>query len=121
MDFFCLTPIGIRVAYPSRGLLSQLSPAARRRVQGRAELALTANQHYALSGVRPGTRLADVARRLRVGRGFHIGLNTWYLTPGGASRGLLKVRHGVIEEIGIADPALTSSRAAAGLLLHSVS
>ncbi len=120
MDFFCLTPIGIRVAYPSGGLLSKLTPSARRRLQGRAELALTANSHYALGGVRPAARLARVVRQLHVGRGFHVGLNTWYLTPGRARRGLLKVRHGVIEEVGIVDPALTSSRAATSRLLRSL-
>jgi hypothetical protein len=26
MDFFCLTPNGIRVAYPSPGMLRKLSP-----------------------------------------------------------------------------------------------
>jgi hypothetical protein len=73
-------------------------------------LALTANPYYALRGVRPGRRLASVARSLRAGRGFRVGLNTWYLTPNGSSRGVLKVRHGVIEEIGIADKRLTGSR-----------
>jgi hypothetical protein len=75
--------------------------------------------------VRPGARLAKVARRLGVGlglgRGFHIGLNTWYLTPAGASRGVVEVRHGMIEAIGIADKSLTANRSAARRLLSSVS
>ena len=121
MDFFCLTPNGIRVAYPSRVLLASLTAAARRRVQGRAELALSANPRYALRGVRPGARLAPVARRLHIGRPFQIGLNTWYVTRGGATRGLLKVRHGVIEEIGIIDASLTADRANTRRLLRSLS
>ena len=32
-------------------------------------------------------------------RGFKVGVNTWYLTANGASHGVLKVRHGIIEEI----------------------
>ena len=72
-------------------------------MRDRAVLVLTANSHYALRGVRPGARLAAVAHRLRVDKGFHIGLNWWYLTPDGSSRGVLKVRHGVIEAIGVAD------------------
>jgi hypothetical protein len=120
MDFFCLTPIGIRVAYASPALLRRLVPSARRRIRGRVVLALTANPYFALRGVRPGARLVDAARRLRVGRGFRIGLNTWYLAPGGASRGVLKVRHGVIEEVGIADTALSASRAAGRRLLSSL-
>jgi hypothetical protein len=72
-------------------------------------LVLTANRHYALHGVRPGTRLTRrLARRLHVGRAFKLGLNTWYLVGNGPSRGVLKVRHGVILEIGIANKQLTS-------------
>ncbi len=105
IDFFCLTPIGIRVAYPSQALLRTLPGRVRRAVSGRVVLALTGNSHYALKGVHPGTRLAAVARRLRVGGGLRVGLNTWYTAPAGPSRGLLKVRHGVILEVGIADRA----------------
>jgi hypothetical protein len=120
MDFFCLTPIGIRVAYASPALLGRLSPSARRRIRGRVVLALTANPYFALRGVQPRARLAHVARRLRVGRGFRIGLNTWYVAPAGSSRGVLKVRHGVIEEVGIADRALTATRGAARRLLSNL-
>jgi hypothetical protein len=121
MDFFCLSPIGIRVAYPSRTVLRSLSRRAQRRVRGRAVLALTANPHYALRGARPGARLAPVAKRLHVSRGIRIGRNTWYVLPAGPSRGVLKVKHGVIEEIGIADKALTATRAATRRLLANLS
>jgi len=119
MDFFCLTPIGIRAGYPSPQLLRRLAPGARRRVSRRLVIALTANPHYTLRGVRPGRRLAAVARRLHTGRGFQIGLNTWYLAPDGSARGVLKVRHGVIEEVGIADLRLTRGRRAALAFLRS--
>jgi hypothetical protein len=84
-------------------------------------LALTANRFYALRGVRPGTRLATVARHLRVGRSFHVGRNTWYLTAGRRIRGVLKVRHGVIEEIGVAWTRLTRTRAQGRRFLRSFS
>jgi hypothetical protein len=112
MDFFCLTPNGIRVGYPTAHFLKTLSRSLRRAVTGKAILALTANPDYTLRGVRPGARLAKVTRRLRAGRAFHIGLNYWYLTPNGQSSGVLKVRHGIIEEIGIADKRLTRGRRA---------
>jgi hypothetical protein len=69
---------------------------------------LTADRYYALRGVRPATRLAKVRRRLHVSRAYKIGLNTWYMVGNGPSRGVLKVRHGVILEIGIANKQLTA-------------
>jgi hypothetical protein len=56
---------------------------------------------------------------LRVGRPFHVGRNYWYLTPGRNVRGILKVRHGQIEEIGIADGILTKSRRATAKFLRT--
>jgi endoglycosylceramidase len=120
-DFFCLTRSGIRVGYPSRKLLHAISRAQRQRVRGRAVLALTASRYYALHGVPPNSKLATVARRLRISTGFHIGLNWWYLVPNGPGRGLIKVRHGVIEEIGVVDKRLTDSRPAAWRFLTSFS
>ncbi|MGI9184530.1 MAG: S8 family serine peptidase [Solirubrobacteraceae bacterium] len=109
-DFFCIAGGGIRVGYASSRLLRRLSRAERHRLQGRIVEILTANRHYALRGVRPGTRLGRLPRRLRVGRGFRVGRNTWYEFSAGRSRGLLKVRHRVIEEIGIAERSLTRNR-----------
>jgi hypothetical protein len=119
MDFYCLAPNGIRGGYPSGALLRTLSASQRRRVSGRVVLALTANRRYALRGVRVGARLARVTRRLKAGRPYLVGRNTWYLTPNGSSRGVLKVRHGIIEEIGIADKRLTASRRAARRFLRT--
>jgi ABC-2 type transport system ATP-binding protein len=112
MDFFCLRPNGIRVGYPTPKFLKTLPRSERRLVNGKAILALTANPDYALRGVRPGARLATIARRLKTGRAFHIGLNYWYLVLNGQSTGVLKVRRGIIDEIGIADKRLTRGRRA---------
>jgi hypothetical protein len=112
MDFFCPPNRGIRVGYASRALTRRMSRAQRRRVAGRAVLVLSANRHYALHGVRPDTRLARVRRRLHVGRAFHVGRNYWYVVANGPSHGVLKVRHGIIQEVGIADLRLTRGRAA---------
>jgi hypothetical protein len=45
-----------------------------------------------------------------VGRAIPIGLNDWYVAPGHGSNYVFKVRHGVIQEIGIANKAKTSTR-----------
>ncbi len=111
-DFFCLTPIGVRVGYASPKLLKTLPAGQRAHVQGRVVWASTSNRFYSLHGVRPGARLAVAARRLRIGHGFHVGLNWWYFAPNGSSTALLKVRHGIAEEIGIAEKTLTGDRRA---------
>jgi hypothetical protein len=121
MDFFCLTPLGVQVGYPSRALLHALGPSQQHRVRGRVVLALTGNRHYALRGVRPGARLSSVAHRLGVGRGFRIGPNRWYLAPNGASNLVVEVRNGVIKEIGIADRRLTHPSRAAVRFIKSFS
>jgi hypothetical protein len=120
MDFFCTASHRIRVGYPSASLLHHLAAAQRRRVSGRAILVLTASNHYALRGTRPGTRLTKrLRRRLHVGRPFHVGKNFWYLVSERGSRGVLKVRRGRIEEIGIADARLTAKRAAVRRFLRT--
>lgn len=111
-DFFCLNPNGIRVGYASPNLLHAFPKAERRRLLNRVVWASTSNRHYALHGIRPGTKAATATKRLRAGAPFHIGVNFWYLAPSGSSTAVLKVRHGIVEEIGIAEKALTPNRRA---------
>jgi hypothetical protein len=106
-DFFCLTPIGVRVGYASPALLKTLSKTERRRFEGRVVWASTSNDHYDIHGVRPGATLAAARKHLKLTGPFHIGLNEWYLAPYGSSTAVLKVRHGTVEEIGIAEKSLT--------------
>jgi hypothetical protein len=107
MEFFCLSPNGIRVGYPSARLLRSLPRRDRAAVKGRVVLALTANSHYSVGGVKPGTTLAPIGR----GRGtlvrIRIGANTWYLAPRTGVTYVLKVRHGIIEEVGIASSTVS--------------
>ena len=120
-DFFCLTPVGVRVGYASPKLVRTLGGAERRRVRGRVVWASTANAFYSLRGVRPGMALSRARRRLALGRGFHVGLNWWYFAAHGSSRGLLKVRRGTVEEIGLAETTVTRGRRAQRVFLTSFS
>jgi hypothetical protein len=86
---------------------------------GRIVLALIANRFYALHGVRPGDRVSAIAPRLTLGKVFRSGPNTWYVLPGRISNGVLKVRHGVVLEVGIANRQLIGHRAAERALLRS--
>jgi hypothetical protein len=120
-DFFCLTPIGVRVGYASAALLRTLPEGERARFAGRVVWASTSNGFYDLRGVRPGAALATARQRLELTGPIRVGLNEWYLGPNGTSTAVLKVRHGIVEEIGIANKALTKGRRAQHLFLRSFS
>ena len=122
LDDFCLFGgWGIHAGYPSTKLLRTLSASERTRVKGRIVLAMTSDPYYALDRARPGMRLKRVAKRLGIGKAFHIGRYEWYIAPGVASRGVLKVRNGIIQEIGIANKKLTQGRGAQHRFLTSFS
>jgi hypothetical protein len=118
MDFLCPQHLGIRVGYPSPKLLSSLPAATRRLIDGRAILILTANPRYSLRGVRPGSTLRMARRRARLSAPYRVGANAWYLAAGG---GVLKVRRGLVEEVGLAEPSLVASRRQATRLFISFS
>ena len=120
-DFFCLTPIGVRVGYASSALLKTLSRAQRRQFAGRVVWASTSDALYKLRGVGPGATLAAARKHHKLTGPFHVGLNVWYLTPNGSSTGVLKVRHGIVEEIGIAVKSLTKGHKAQVVFLKSFS
>ena len=62
-----------------------------------------------LRGLRPGESLDAARRKLHIGSAIHVGRNDWYMAPGAAT-GVIKVRGGVVREIGIADAGLTRDR-----------
>ncbi len=99
--------------YPSAKLLRSLSASVRSHSRSRILIALTANPYYALNGIRPGTQASTAVRRLHAWRpAFHVGLNYWYLVPGRAAYGVLKVCHGRVQEVGSVFKSVTRGRAA---------
>jgi DNA-binding beta-propeller fold protein YncE len=117
---FCLAGgPGILAGYPSTALLKTLSPQQRTRLRGRAVLALTANHHYVLDHITAGTRVARVHGRLAHAVRFRIGGTTWYVLAGSHGTGVLKVQHGTVEDVGIANHAFTATRAEERRLLTS--
>jgi hypothetical protein len=116
-DNFCLSGgWGIRAGYASAALAAGRHRAA---LRGGIVVALTANRHYTLDGVRPGASLASAAARLRVGKALRLGSNSWYFVPGKAARGVFKVSHGIILEVGIAATGASTGRSAQRRLLTS--
>ncbi len=116
-DFFCLTPIGVRVAYGS----PKLAKKERKRFENRVIWASTSSAFYSLRGVRASATVKAAGKRLKLTGPFKIGLNTWYLAPNGSSTGVLKTRHGIVEEIGIGEKVLTAGHKAQVTFLHSFS
>jgi 6-phosphogluconolactonase (cycloisomerase 2 family) len=110
-EFFRLTTAGMRVGYASETLLAMLPLQMRPGLRGTVVLVLTANPYYALSGVRSGTAFAAARHTLGPGDLFQIGLNLWYLKSYGSWTAVLKVRNGIVQEVGIADSGVTRNRA----------
>jgi hypothetical protein len=104
-DDFCLrNGWGIRVGYSSPRLSRTLPRRIRRALAGRAVEILTANRFYALDGIRPGAKLKPrTLLRLHALKYYAIGMNDWYLVPGRAADGVLKVRYHRVLEVGVAD------------------
>ena len=118
-DFFCLTPIGVRVGYASPLLLKTLTAKEQRELKGKVVWASTSNPHYSLDRIAAGASLAYAKRTLGGGRTFHIGHNYWYVVRKSSYTVVLKVRHGVVEEVGIADNLLTGTKHQEAVLMHS--
>jgi hypothetical protein len=106
-DFFCLTPHGVRVGYASPKLLKTLPTGERKNLAGKVVWASTDNARYAVGGIRTGATLNAAKQQLPHGYLFRVGLNYWYLAPTRGATAVLKVRHNLVEEIGIADQRLT--------------
>lgn len=118
-DFFCLTPIGVRVGYTSPVLLKTLSKPEQASLRGKVVWASTSNPYYALDGVRAGEAITVASNALGTESPIHVGLNYWYLARKPGYTAVLKVRGDVVEELGIATNALTATRKAQVVLMHS--
>ena len=119
-DNFCLYHgWGIRLGYPTTGLLAKLPASERAQYNGHVVLGLTANPFYSLGSVRPGATIQAAGKSLHLGQVFHVGSNDWYFVAGGAETGILKVRHGVVQEVGLATAALTKTRAQQRVFINS--
>ncbi len=119
LDFFCLTPFGVRVGFASPRILKTLPASERGAYSGRVVWASTSSPVYGVRGVRPGATLASARKDLPGGNLLRVGKNDWYLAPAGAATAVLKVRQGVVQEIGIGDKSLTRTRSAQFVFMTS--
>ena len=119
LDSFCLRPKGIRVGYSSRKLLEHQSTHRKQDRRNRVVLILSANHRYKLAGVRSGKKLAAAKRKLDLSGRHKIGKNAFYFASHRRTSGVLRVRHGVIREVGLVNHRLTKSRSAQRRFLKS--
>jgi hypothetical protein len=120
-DFFCLTPVGVRVGYASPKLLATVSTRARNSLASRVIWASTASAYYTANGIRVGATIGAASKALKLTGPIKIGTNDWYLDPKRSNTIILKVRGGLIQEVGIGDRALTTGAKAQRNFLDSFS
>jgi hypothetical protein len=118
MDFLCPQHLGIRVGYPSSRLLAALPAAERSHIRTKAVLILTAAPRYSLQGAHPGSAFQAARQHLMLGAPYRVGTDAWYVAADG---GVLNVRGGRVQEVGIADPTLTRTRSTTLRFLTSFS
>jgi hypothetical protein len=119
-DRFCLQSGAILAGYSTPQALAPLTAAQRQRLNRRVVILLTANPYYALDGLRPGAPLTTARHTLKLGSGEKIGDSTWYVIAEHHRSGILKVTHGTIQQIGIANPTLTHTPTSQHTLLHNL-
>jgi hypothetical protein len=90
---FCLTPSGIVVGY----------------THGKVAWIATGAPHYALAGIRPGATLEAAERALPNGITLEVAWNTWYFAPDGRVTAVVKTNGYKVEEIALAERALTKT------------
>jgi hypothetical protein len=101
--------------------VAKLPSAERKTFAGRVIWISTSSAYYAIDGIRAGATIAAAAKMLKLEKVFHVGLNDWYLAPAGPATAILKVRHNIVHEIGIAANRLTTGRRAQRTFLTSFS
>jgi 6-phosphogluconolactonase (cycloisomerase 2 family) len=120
-DRFCLQAGGaILAGYSTPQALAPLTASQRRQLNRRVVILLTSNHYYALDGLRPGAPLTTARHTLKLGRGQKIGDSTWYVVAERHRSGILKVTHGIIQQVGIANQALTRTPTNQRTLLHNL-
>jgi hypothetical protein len=97
----------MRIGYPLKRLRTKLSRKERRRVINRAMLILTTNRSYRIKGIRNGSAVKTMRRKVKGERSLRIGKNRWYIARGSKARIVFKTRGKRVLEVGLADRRLT--------------
>ena len=79
-------------------------------MRGRAVFLLTSSRRHRIRGIRPGSRVRTLRRRLRGERRYRIGRNVYFVAPGRRARLLFRTRRGRVRAIGIGDRGAARDR-----------
>lgn len=113
IDSYCATGGGkFRIAYPTRRLNRGLKRSTRRRVRKRAVLLLATSKRFSVRGIKRGTTVRKLRRRLHGERRVRVGKNAWYVAGGRSARLIFRTRGKRVLEVGLGDKRLTRSRKA---------
>jgi hypothetical protein len=116
IDSYCATGGGrFRIGYPT----SRLSRSARALARKRAIVILSSSKRFSVRGVRPGSSVKGLRRRLRGERRLAIGRNAWYLARGHKATLVYKTHGRRVLEVGIGDRRLTGTSGSARRFLRS--
>ena len=90
----------------------------RRRLAHRTLLALATSRRFSVRGIKAGTRLSTLTRRVGNGTTLRIGRNRYYVAPGRRATLVFQLgANGKVKAVGLATRALTQTPAATSALL----
>jgi hypothetical protein len=116
LDRYCVRGGGILEAgYPTR----RLSRLIRRVLKGHSTRALSSSRRFSVRGIRRGTSLRALRRRLHGERRYRVGRNAWYLARGRKATLLFKVRGKKVLAVGLAARSATRGRRASRRFLRA--
>ena len=76
----------------------------------RSVIALSSNRAQRLSGIKVGSTVKTVRRRLRGERSYRAGSFRWYVSTASRARVVIQTRRGKVVQMGLADKKRTSTR-----------
>ena len=120
IDRYCATGGGnFRIGYPTRRLNRALGRSMRRTIKSRTVLVLTSSGRFTVRGIKRGSKLSTLRRRLRGERRIRVGNNVWYVARGRGVRLVYKTRGRRVLEVGIANARLSRTGRAQKRLLRA--
>lgn len=120
IDRYCVKGGGtLRIGYPTTRLNARLAGVTRKRVKSKAVLMVSTNKRFKLRGLKAGSKVSTLKRRLRTERRYKVGKSAWYVARGKRSAILFRARGGKVREVGVANRTLTRRPAGVRRLLRA--